>query len=278
MKKILILGAGGMSGHMITRYLTSLNKYNIISVSRNNDTDYKIDIQKNLCDLSNIISIEDPDVIINCIGLLVKPSYENPEQAIYINSFFPHWLRSITKKNKIKIIHLSTDCIFDGTKGNYKEKDFPSETSWYGRTKAMGEINDDKNLTLRMSIIGTELKLNGTGLFHWFMQQKGDVRGFSKCIWTGVTTLQLAKSIDDIITNTINLCGIYHLVPNKTISKYELLRTIARIWNKTDVTIIQDNTVKQNKSLINTRLKEYDPQIPDYETQLNELFKFTLDK
>lgn len=275
--KILLLGVAGMAGHMIVDYLGYLKKYKIITQARDRlhvIPDYYCEVGNDigLLQLYKIILIERPDIIINCIGLLVQACKENPRRAIYLNSYFPHWLEDITKNTTIKIIHLSTDCIFGGDRGHYSETDCPTETSWYGRSKALGEIINNKDLTLRTSIIGPELKQAGTGLLHWFLQQYGEVRGFSECLWTGLTTLQLAKSIDNILTEVPSLAGIYHLVPNMIISKYDLLSMIARIWNKTDINLVKDETVKQNKSLINNRLSEYNPGIPDYGTQLKELY------
>ena len=272
--KIIILGSQGMAGHIITHYLKSINKYNIITIARRN-ANYIIDIEKNLNELYDIIIEENADIIINCIGLLIKDSKKNIKRAIFINTLFPHWLEKITKNTKTKIIHLSTDCIFDGTKGNYSETDIPTEKNNYGKTKAAGEINNTKDLTLRLSIIGTEIKENGTGLLHWFLHQKGEIKGFTNCIWNGITTLELAKVIHYIIKNNISLSGIYHLVPDFHISKYKLLCLIKKIWNKTDVTILEEPNFYQNKTLINNRKQELKYIFPNYCQQLKELYEYT---
>jgi len=178
MKKILILGSAGMAGHMITRYLLSLKKYNLYTLARNDKyvyANYYIDIQKELDMLKPVIDTIKYDIIINCIGLLVSQAKENLKKALYINYVFPHWLENRTKNMNTKIIHLSTDCVFLGTKGNYTETDKPDEISNYGMSKILGEIKNEKDLTLRLSIIGSELKKDGSGLFEWFMKQKGDI-------------------------------------------------------------------------------------------------------
>ncbi|MFH0806003.1 MAG: SDR family oxidoreductase [Patescibacteria group bacterium] len=270
MKKLLVCGSNGMAGHTISDYLKSLNKYEIINVARSN-ADYNLDIEFDLNYLKDLIKTLKPDVVINCIGLLVKASNDNPERAIYINSYFPKWLEKVTKNTQTKIIHLSTDCVFNGlSNGNYIETDIPTETNNYGRTKSMGELNNSKNLTLRLSIIGDEEKSNGVGLFEWFMRQKGDIKGYSNVLWNGITTLELAKQIDEIINLDINLVGLYHLAPSFNISKFDLLYLIKEIFEK-EIAIGSDPTVIQDKTLHNSRTFEYNPLIPSYEQQLMEM-------
>ena len=273
MKKVLVLGNMGMAGNTIYSYLKFLNKYIVFGVAREK-YDYNtfvLDVKENFNKLISIIIKYQPHIIINCIGVLVKNSELNPDNAIYINGYFPHYLETITKNTKTKIIHLSTDCVNNGLKGNYSENDVPNETSNYGRSKALGEIINDKDLTIRMSIIGNEIKKNGTGLFHWFMQQEGRCNGFSRVLWNGITCLELAKQIDKIIGT--NLTGLYHLAPDFKISKYELLKLITKVFNK-NIIIEKNNDFIQDKTLVNNRKKEYDPKIPSYEIQLNEMKKF----
>ena len=275
-KKILICGAAGMAGHMITRYLSSLNKYKIYTSAYNSkyvESDYCIDIEKNLDNLEAIIEIEKFDIIINCIGILVKEANNNPSKAIYINSFFPHWLVDITKKTNTKIIHLSTDCIFSGKKGNYTEEDIPDETNFYGRSKALGEIKNNKDLTIRMSIIGTELKSNGTGLLGWFLRQNGEIEGFTRAYWNGITTLELAKALNKIIQEKPMLNGLYQLAPDFNITKYNLLKIINKVFKKN--LIIKPSPIQaQNKTLFNNRKDEFYYEIPSYVEQLINLKNF----
>ena len=281
MKKILILGGAGMAGHMITRYLKQFeDKYQIYTTARNMKSiypDYYIDIEinKELTKLKKIIKTKHFDIVINCIGLLLPQCKNHLSKAIYINSFFPHWLEDITKDTAIKIIHLSTDCVFLGEKvEGYTEMDTPDEINNYGRCKAFGEIKNEKDLTLRLSIIGSELKINGSGLFHWFMKQKDEVGGYSKCYWNGITTFELAKQINKIINLDCNLTGLYQLAPDFKISKFDLLKKIATIFNKKIIIKANDSMI-QNKTLLNGRKDEYYPQIPNYDVQLEEMRDFT---
>ncbi len=271
-KKILILGVNGMAGHRIYEYLNSLGKYDIWITGRKRsffkDT-FIFDILKDLNHLKIWIDIIRPDIIINCIGMLIKSCEENPDKAVYVNSYFPHWLESLTKNTKTKIIHLSTDCVFDGKVGYYREHENTTGKGVYAKSKALGEVINNKDLTLRMSIIGDELKDNGSGLFEWFMRQKGNINGFFLYFWSGITTLELAKQIDKIIDT--ELTGLYHLAYNDCISKCDLLDKIRTIWNKKDIHIVPSHNVEIDKTLHNTRMKEYDPKIPSYDIQLQEM-------
>jgi dTDP-4-dehydrorhamnose reductase len=268
MKKILVLGREGMAGHMVTAYLSSLDKYEVIStttkkVKEKNMLFFNANEPK---EILKIIKTEKPEAIINCIGLLIKASEEAPDQAILINSYLPNLLARYSKDYHFKFIHLSTDCVFSGYKGDYIEKDITDANSVYGRTKSLGEINDDHNLTIRTSIIGPEINELGTGLFQWFFKQKNEIMGYANVLWTGITTLQLAKSIDCILDNEI--VGLIHLVPDNKISKYDLLKLIGLVFDR-KINIKKDFDKKEDKSLKNT--KKLGIYIPDYKTMLVEL-------
>lgn len=269
-KKIFIFGSTGMAGHVITQYLESLNRYIIFNASldRLNDKTIIINVEdKEL--VEEILTQKKPDIVINCIGLLIKDSAKYPDKAIYLNSFFPHYLVQLGKHLKYKLIHLSTDCVFSGKRGNYSEEDIKDGVGYYACSKALGEIINDKDLTFRTSIIGPELKPDGSGLFHWFMNQKGTVNGYSNVYWTGITTLELAKGIHKAIEQ--NIKGLYHLVSEK-ISKYELLNLIKEIWD-IDIRILEDFDHKNDKSLLNNR-DDFNYKIPSYYQMLMELHEW----
>lgn len=256
-----------MAGHLISIFLNSQDLYNIINVDLN---PFKNTIILNIFEnekVRELIIKEKPDVIINCIGLLVQNSEKYHDKAVYLNSYFPHFLASLSSQIDAKLIHLSTDCVFSGINGEYKEESTKDGSSFYAKSKSLGEIINEKDLTFRMSIIGPEIKNEGTGLFHWFMMQKESIFGYSNNFWTGITTLELAKSIKKAIDN--NITGLYHLVPNSKISKYHLLNLIKKIWNK-DITIHPKETKFHDKSLINTR-NDFNFNIPSYEQMLLEL-------
>jgi dTDP-4-dehydrorhamnose reductase len=258
-KKIFVLGTNGMAGHIIYNYLkTELKNFEIISFARKHNiyhSDYELDIQ-NLDNLESLILENIPHTIINCIGILNKNAEDNPADSILINSYLPHFLEKVTSQLQTKIFHLSTDCVFSGLKGKYKENDFKDATGFYALTKSLGEINNNKDLTIRTSIIGPDLNPNGIGLFNWYTKQTGIVNGYKNAIWSGVTTLELAKFIQMKINS--DLTGIIHLVNNTCISKFELICLFNEVFNiKLKVQPYEDYNV--DKSLINTRLDiEYD--------------------
>lgn len=275
-KTILLLGSTGMAGNIIYQYLDSLKKYKIINVSyRNKLTESTIILDiKNVVELEQLILKVKPDYIINCIGILIKGSADT-ENAIYINAYFPHLLKKTAKKVNAKLIHLSTDCVFTGNVGNYKEDSFRDADDVYGRSKALGEINENNHLTIRTSIIGPELKSNGEGLFHWFMSQKGEVIGYTNAIWGGVTTLELAKAIAYCLDNNLFL-GLIHLTNGKNISKFNLLKIMKSVWNLENVEIIEGLSKKNvNKSLTKSKLLEYN--VPSYEEMFDELRNFMIE-
>jgi dTDP-4-dehydrorhamnose reductase len=271
--KVLVVGSNGMAGHVITRYLKQQG-HEVVTVARDN-ADYSVNIENTefvklfFADLT-----KDFDFVINCIGLLVKDSIDRPDRATIINSWFPHYLEHVYKDTYTKVIHLSTDCVFDGSKGDYTESDPHTETNSYGKSKSLGEINNTKDITFRMSIIGPEIKGSGTGLLNWVINSSdNELQGWKNAWWNGLTTLQLAKCIEKYIQNPI-ITGIYNLVNNDVkINKYDLLCTINEIYNLGKI-INQANGPKAvNKVLVDTRAI-IDFEIPNYTTQLIELKQF----
>jgi len=190
---------------------------------------------------------------------------------------FPHWLEESTKGTDTKVIHLSTDCVFSGDNGNYFSTDIPDATSFYGRTKGLGEVNNNKDLTIRLSIIGKDLKKNGVGLFNWFMKQRGTIEGYNKVLWSGITTLELAKFLDYVINTSIKVTGIVHLAPSYSISKHDLIKLIARVWKREDVKIMPNYNHKSNKTLMGDRKlikyrfpANYEEMLIEYKEYLDE--------
>jgi len=274
--KVLILGANGMAGHVIT---TGLREdaffFDIISVARNNSSikpDYLLDVT-DFIELENLVKKINPNVIINCIGLLNRTAEENPHIAILINSYLPHFLEFITSNTETKVIHISTDCVFSGKDGNYTESSFKDGIGYYAQTKALGEIVNNKDLTFRTSIIGPEINSNGIGLFHWFYQQYGEIQGYTNAHWTGITTIELLNALKVAIKND-NLVGLYHLVNNKKISKYHLLELMNIEFKKRNI-LTPDDKYIIDKSLVDTRkdfiyhIKEYDEMIKEMKIWIN---------
>ena len=237
--KIIVFGANGMAGHMISLYLQEQGHKITGFVKKKNGL---IDcIEGNALDtvlIKKILQSSEYDAVINCIGILNKAVDAGLAEGIYINSVLPHLLEESVEGMKTRVIHISSDCVFSGNTGHYKESSRPDAESYYGKTKALGEIWGENSLTFRTSIIGPELKSNGIGLFHWFMSQSGPVNGFTEVIWSGVTTLELAKAINSALRQ--KLTGLYHLVNNEVISKHDLL-CLFNMYMNDNKTVIHEN-------------------------------------
>jgi dTDP-4-dehydrorhamnose reductase len=266
--KILILGATGMAGHTISQYFIECG-YDVITFTKK-----KCLIGKNIIGNAITFNFEELltnnifDVVINCIGILNKKCDKNPADAIYLNSYLPHKLANILRNTNTKLIHMSTDCVFSGIDGEYTENSIPDGQTLYDRTKALGEINDNKNLTFRNSIIGQDTNINGIGLFNWFMKQNNEINGYNNVIWTGVTTLTLAKAMKKAIEQ--NITGLYHLVNNENINKFDLLSLFNRHMKNNNINIISKEDVFINKSLKNTRT-DFIFNVPTYEKMIIEM-------
>jgi dTDP-4-dehydrorhamnose reductase len=263
--KILVLGKNGMLGHVVYNYFQEQGYETFGTVSHGEGIVYNA--ADNMESLSGIVENIKPNVVINCIGILNKVAEDNKVLAVKLNSLLPHYIDLISEKYNFKFIHVSTDCVFEGDKGKYDEKSFPDATSFYGRSKALGEVNNDRNLTLRTSIVGPDNNSKGIGLFEWFIKQSGSVGGYSKVIWTGVTTIELAKMIEESIKH--NLYGLNHVVNNDFISKKELLELFKKYFIK-DIEITDNSSVVSEKTLIRTD-ESYSFDIPSYEVMVKEM-------
>jgi dTDP-4-dehydrorhamnose reductase len=271
--KVLVLGSRGMAGHIITKYLTEQG-YIVDTMARDN-AKFCLNIEKTNEVKTFFQDIKhNYDYIINCIGLLVKDSNERPDRATLINSWFPHMVEYSLKDSKTKLIHLSTDCVFDGARGPYTENDIHTEKNSYGKSKSLGEVNNEKDITFRMSIIGTEIKENGTGLMNWVLRNtQKELPGWDNALWNGITTLELAKCIDKFM-NSPKISGVYHLVNNNnSINKFDLLCLINDVFELKKTILRTQGPKPINKVLIDTR-QEFDFEIGDYKTQLVDLKKF----
>ena len=208
------------------------------------------------------------DSVINCIGILNQFAEQNKALATFLNSYFPHFLAKTTEGTDTQVIHMSTDCVFSGRRGSYTEDDFPDGETFYDRSKALGELNDDKNITLRNSIVGPDINPKGIGLLNWFMQQHGEINGYTKAMWTGQTTLQLAKTMEQAAKERAH--GLYNTVPDHSISKFELCGLFNEYLRGGSITIHPVDGVNADKSLKRTRF-EFPYLIPDYRVMVAEL-------
>lgn len=267
--KLLVLGASGMAGHTIALYFLEKG-HSVTSFTRGRfpiGSNVRGDISDQ-AQLKKLLTEEQFDAVINCVGMLNSACDREPAKAVYANSYFPHMLAELLQSSKAQLIHMSTDCVFSGQSSPYHESSFPDGTTLYDRSKALGELNNEHSLTFRNSIIGPDMKPDGIGLFNWFMKQSGTIYGYTGAIWTGVTTLTLAKAMEQAITD--RLTGLYHLVYPQSISKFELLKLFNKHFKRNSLTILPSNAVQADKTLINQR-NDFGFIVPDYEKMIVEM-------
>lgn len=243
-ERVLVLGITGMLGHALFNRLSRSGEYEVFGTARGggdqgfvpqqlNRVYGNIDAQAVDSLLAPMAEVK-PDVVLNCIGIVKQlPAANDPVTSIKINSLLPHRLALLCKAAGARFIHFSTDCVFSGSKGGYSEQDRPDAGDLYGRTKLLGEVSYPDCLTIRTSIIGHELK-GKHGLLEWFLAQAGTVKGFTKAIFTGFPTLELARIIAEYVIPNPDLTGIYH-ISSQPIAKYNLLQLVAKRYSRDTV-------------------------------------------
>jgi dTDP-4-dehydrorhamnose reductase len=267
--RFLVFGAGGMAGHTVATYLAEQG-HEVLGFDRVK-VGYCPALAGDVRDLDAVRQLVRDgrfDSVINCIGILNQFAEEAKELAVFLNSYFPHFLAEVTKDSDTQVIQMSTDCVFSGKKGGYTETDLRDGETFYDRTKALGELEDTKNITLRNSIVGPDPNAKGIGLFNWFMKQRETVAGYTGVLWTGVTTLQLAKAME--YAATVKAAGLYHLVYREPISKYGLLKLFNKWMRNETLTVRPSDALVADKSLKRTRF-DFDYIIPDYEAMIADM-------
>lgn len=259
-----------MAGHLISLYFKEQG-HEVVGFARSASKLLDSTILGDAVDMNLIKRTIDGgnyDAVINCIGLLNQFAENNKAMAVLLNGYLPHYLVEITKNTKTRVIHMSTDCVFAGNDGPYYEDSLPNGATFYDRSKAMGEINNDKDLTFRNSIIGPDIKESGIGLFNWFMKQEGPIGGFTGAIWTGVTTYTLAKAMEAALKE--HLTGLYNLVNNESINKFDLCSLFNQYFRKGEVEINPNDKLQLDKSLRRKRM-DFSFTVPSYEQQIKEM-------
>ena len=246
LNKVLVLGVRGMLGHAVFYTLSKKDDLDVFGTVRSQEEFsvlekvFDAECLKKIrhgVDAGNMDSmrkaVEDirPDIVINCIGLIKQAKAgKDPLPNITLNAQLPHLIAKICEANDARMIHVSTDCVFDGEKGNYTEDDLPDAKDYYGMTKYLGEVDYPHCVTIRTSIIGHELTTN-LAIVDWFLDESEKVRGFTKAIYTGLPTVEMARVISGFVIPNPELSGLFH-VSADPISKYELLNLIAKQYSK----------------------------------------------
>lgn len=279
--KVLVLGGDGMLGHQLLRSwqrthdvtvtlrreLGKYARFGLFTGANSVDRVEATDIGY----VERIVESLRPDAVVNCVGI-VKQRAEAKDAlpSIEINSLLPHRLRDVAERHGCRLIHISTDCVFSGRKGNYLESDVPDPVDLYGRSKLLGELEHAPAVTLRTSIIGLELS-RFTGLVEWFLSARGSIRGFRGAIYTGLTTRELARTIEHVLIHQPGLHGVWQ-VASTPISKFDLLTRLAARLGRTDVDIRPDDEFQCDRSLDGRRFAARTGyEVPSWEQMLEEL-------
>ncbi|WP_341756965.1 MULTISPECIES: dTDP-4-dehydrorhamnose reductase family protein [unclassified Candidatus Tisiphia] len=282
--KILIFGATGMLGNAMFRFISEDRNLTVYGTARNNGACryFPEELSKKLITPVNIENHDSliklfatikPDIVVNCIGLIKQlDDANNPLQALSINALLPHRLSVICQATGSRFIHISTDCVFSGSKGNYIERDFADANDLYGRSKFLGEVHYPNTITLRTSIIGHELS-GAKSLVGWFLAQHTAVKGYVRAIFSGVPTVELARIVRDIVIPRFDMNGLYH-VAAKPINKFDLLKLVASTYDKT-IEIIPSNELVIDRSLnaeLFNKATGYVP--PEWSELIQYMYKF----
>jgi dTDP-4-dehydrorhamnose reductase len=282
--KVLVLGVTGMLGNAMFRVLSEQSDLHVFGSARNASASRYFPEQwqpnilggvdvENHDSLVRLFGEVRPDVVINCVGLVKQlADADDPLQAIPINALLPHRLAALCRAGGARFIHISTDCVFSGTKGGYLESDFADADDLYGRSKFLGEVAYPHSITLRTSIIGHELS-GARSLVNWFLAQQGTIKGFTRAVFSGQPTVVLAGVVRDHVLPRPDLSGLYH-VAAAPINKHDLLRLVAQIYRK-DIEIVTDERLVIDRSLDASRFREVTGYLaPSWEEMIQSMYDF----
>ena len=262
---VLVFGASGMIGSAMFRVLSANTGWQVWGTLRSAEAKSffpggqqdklvaGVDVEKYDALVRMFVRVK-PDVVVNCIGLTKHhKKAEDPQLALPLNALLPHRMADLCAVAGARLIHVSTDCVFTGAKGNYAESDEPDAGDVYGKSKHLGEVNYPHAITLRTSTIGHELH-SAYGLLEWFLSQQGSCKGFSRAIFSGLPNTEFARVVRDVVIPRTDLHGLYH-VGAKPIGKFELLKLIAKVYDK-QINIVQDDAFIIDRSLNSERFNQ----------------------
>lgn len=280
--RILLLGVSGLIGHQLLLQLKNdFEVYGTLHRKKDNYGNLQIFSSEKIIEnvdvkdfdiLKGILKAINPDIILNCVDITKrKITAENTLDVLEVNALFPHKIAKWANTNGKRVIHFSTDCVFDGKIGNYTEESLTTAEDLYGRTKALGEIKYPNTLTIRSSFIGQEL-FDKTELLDWFLAQDNKtIKGFKKTFYSGVSTIFMTKVVKEIIKNHPDLSGLYQLSPETPISKFDLLN-IAKDSFGVNVEIVQDEVHEHTPTLNSSKLRNKTGiKVPSWEDMMSEL-------
>lgn len=263
--RVLVLGVSGMLGNAMYRKLSDGGEIEVFGTARSSSVQRffapemasqiiaGVDVE-NQDSLARVFAEVRPQVVVNCVGLIKQlADADDLLQALPINAMLPHRLARLCELGGARLVHVSTDCVFAGTKGNYRESDPSDASDLYGKSKFLGEVAYPHTITLRTSIIGHELS-SARGLVGWFLSQEGPVKGYTKAIFSGLPTVELARVVSDVVLPRPELSGLYH-VASAPIAKYDLLKLVADAYGK-QIEIVADDALVIDRSLNAERFRD----------------------
>lgn len=282
--RVMVLGVTGMLGNAMFRLLSESSTLVVYGTARVEGSKryfsenlarqiiVGVDVE-NHDSLVRTIAVVRPDVVVNCVGLVKQlASANDPLQAVPINTLLPHRLAALCQITGARLVHFSTDCVFSGAKGNYLESDFPDANDLYGRSKLLGEVDYPHAITLRTSIVGHELS-GHRSLVNWFLAQQGSVKGFTRAIFSGMPTVELARTVCDFVLPHPQLHGLYH-VAAMPINKFELLKLVAQTYGK-NIEILPSDELDIDRSLKADRFKEATGYVPpEWPALVQRMYEF----
>lgn len=282
--RVMVLGITGMLGNAMFRVLFEKSTLAVYGTARKESSKryfadnlhsqivVGVDVENNDSLVKAFAAIR-PDVVVNCVGLVKQLADANdPLQAVPINTLLPHRLAALCQATSARLVHISTDCVFSGSKGNYLETDFPDAYDLYGRSKLLGEVDYPHAITLRTSIIGHELS-GHRSLVNWFLAQQDSVKGFTRAIFSGLPTVELATIVRDVVLPRPELHGLYH-VASKPINKFDLLKLVAKAYGKSiEIKPAEDLVI--DRSLNANRFKQATGYVsPEWPAMIQRMYEF----
>lgn len=271
--RVLVLGSSGMAGHLVGLYMHEMG-WDVTGAARTLSTvtsfpTRKVDLEHQ-ASLQQLVDTRRFDAVINCVGVLNADAANHPSRAVFLNSYLPHWLVERCQSTSTRVVHLSTDCVFSGRTGSYRENSYRDGDTFYDRSKALGEFLNSKDLVFRQSIVGPDIRPTGIGLLNWFLQHNNPVQGYANAFWNGITTLELARGIVHAIQQP--LTGLYHLVAPEPIAKSDLLALFRvafghpRAIQAVNLPMAIDKTLTLTRSDFSFRPRPYPEQIEELAT------------
>jgi dTDP-4-dehydrorhamnose reductase len=279
--RILILGGDGMLGHHLLLHLQDnhetkvtlrreLGAYEPYRLFTPENSYPGVEV-RNGDRMLEVVSDFQPEAIVNAVGIVKqRGAAKEAIPSLEVNSLLPHRLAVLCKAIGARLVHMSTDCVFSGRRGGYTDNDVADAEDLYGRTKLLGEVAEPGCVTLRTSIIGLELSRK-TGLIEWFLAQRGEIKGFRRAVYTGLTTAEMSRVIERVLVEHPDLSGVWQ-VASAPINKYDLLTRFSEILGRDDVTIVPDEAVKVDRSLVSVAFEEATGySAPGWDEMLKEL-------